>query len=147
MCVCGAAACASAAVPSLAGESGSKSGAGRPRWKTAFGLNGFSSASRKYQKTFPIWEEWNRTWTEPPYHEDGFLLMSRGPLQLGGFAHEGYRLLRDRGHPGERIDSAALAHRFPVWNAGRYPDGYFNCELIVMDPDRRFAYGGRLYGG
>jgi len=25
-------------------------------WKTAFGLNGFASASRKYEKTFPIWE-------------------------------------------------------------------------------------------
>jgi sugar phosphate isomerase/epimerase len=25
-------------------------------WKTAFGLNGFASASRKYKKTFPIWE-------------------------------------------------------------------------------------------
>jgi sugar phosphate isomerase/epimerase len=26
------------------------------RWKTAFGLNGFASSSRKYKKTFPIWE-------------------------------------------------------------------------------------------
>ena len=26
------------------------------KWKTAIGLNGFSSASRKYKKTFPIWE-------------------------------------------------------------------------------------------
>jgi len=25
-------------------------------WKTAFGLNGFASASRKYKTTFPIWE-------------------------------------------------------------------------------------------
>ena len=25
-------------------------------WKTAFGLNGFASSSRKYEKTFPIWE-------------------------------------------------------------------------------------------
>ncbi len=28
----------------------------RRRWKTAFGLNGFASSSRKYEKTFPIWE-------------------------------------------------------------------------------------------
>jgi sugar phosphate isomerase/epimerase len=26
------------------------------RWRTAVGLNGFESSSRKYQKTFPIWE-------------------------------------------------------------------------------------------
>ena len=34
-------------------------GAGRPDgagWKTAIGLNGFASASRKYEKPFPIWE-------------------------------------------------------------------------------------------
>lgn len=27
-----------------------------PVWKTAVGLNGFESASRKYKKTYPIWE-------------------------------------------------------------------------------------------
>ncbi|HOK78774.1 MAG TPA: TIM barrel protein, partial [Verrucomicrobiota bacterium] len=27
-----------------------------PRWRTAVGLNGFESASRKYKKNFPIWE-------------------------------------------------------------------------------------------
>lgn len=27
-----------------------------PRWRTAVGLNGFESASRKYNKNFPIWE-------------------------------------------------------------------------------------------
>lgn len=26
------------------------------RWRTSFGLNGFASSSRKYGKTFPIWE-------------------------------------------------------------------------------------------
>lgn len=28
----------------------------KPLWKTAVGLNGFASSSRKYQKTYPIWE-------------------------------------------------------------------------------------------
>jgi sugar phosphate isomerase/epimerase len=27
-----------------------------PRWKSAIGLNGFESSSRKYQKNYPIWE-------------------------------------------------------------------------------------------
>lgn len=27
-----------------------------PRWKTAVGLNGFQSGSRKYKKNYPIWE-------------------------------------------------------------------------------------------
>ncbi len=48
-----AAASAFAAIPQAAA-------AGRPdpggRWKTAVGLNGFQSGSRKYSKTYPIWE-------------------------------------------------------------------------------------------
>ncbi|THF76118.1 MAG: sugar phosphate isomerase/epimerase [Sulfitobacter sp. SK025] len=30
--------------------------AGTALWKTAIGLNGFSSSAKKYEKTFPIWE-------------------------------------------------------------------------------------------
>ncbi len=44
--------CASAAGELWAGEAESK----RAAWKTAVGLNGFASASRKYDKTFPIRE-------------------------------------------------------------------------------------------
>ena len=29
---------------------------GKARWKTAVGLNGFQSGTRKYQKSYPIWE-------------------------------------------------------------------------------------------
>ena len=50
----GAAFCASAGTPTSA--AGAESESKRPRWKTAIGLNGFASASRKYEKTFPIWE-------------------------------------------------------------------------------------------
>ena len=39
--------------PLVAGAAGA---AEKPLWKTAIGLNGFHSASGKYQKTFPIWE-------------------------------------------------------------------------------------------
>jgi len=49
----GAAFCGSAA-PVRAARASTKSQG--PRWKTAVGLNGFASASRKYEKTFPIWE-------------------------------------------------------------------------------------------
>jgi len=39
-----------------AGYSASAPQSKRSRWKTAFGLNGFASSSRKYGKIFPIWE-------------------------------------------------------------------------------------------
>ncbi len=35
---------------------GASAQSGQAQWKTAIGLNGFSSSARKYDKTFPIWE-------------------------------------------------------------------------------------------
>ena len=46
----GAAVLASATA-SLHGERAKAAG-----WRTAFGLNGFASSSRKYNRVFPIWE-------------------------------------------------------------------------------------------
>ena len=46
----GSAACLSAVGPVSAGQPE------KPSWKTAVGLNGFSSSSRKHDKTYPIWE-------------------------------------------------------------------------------------------
>ena len=36
------------------------------------------------ETAFPGWDEWNRIWRSPPYHQDGFLLMSRAPIRPGG---------------------------------------------------------------
>ena len=47
----GAAFLASAGSSLLRGEPPKPAG-----WRTAFGLNGFASSSRKYNKTYPIWE-------------------------------------------------------------------------------------------
>ncbi len=45
---------ASAVAPSAVG--GAQPDSPDRQWQTAIGLNGFASASRKYGKTFPIWE-------------------------------------------------------------------------------------------
>jgi len=37
-------------------SSSSRAQPGGPKWKTAVGLNGFQSGSRKYRKNYPIWE-------------------------------------------------------------------------------------------
>jgi glycine/D-amino acid oxidase-like deaminating enzyme len=72
------------------------------------------------------WDFWNSAWDEPLYHEDGFLFLSRDPMEPGGFEYESYALLRKRGHEPERIDSRILAERHPAWNAKSYVDGYVN---------------------
>jgi glycine/D-amino acid oxidase-like deaminating enzyme len=78
------------------------------------------------EKSIERWHDWNLRWGEELYHEDGFLLMTCSVMRPGGFESDGYRLLRDRGHSVERIDSDRLRERFPAWNASEYVDGYFN---------------------
>lgn len=75
----------------------------------------------------PRWEAWNRDWPEPLYHEDGFLLLSPGPMEPGSFEGESHDRLLARGLPLERASSPRfLNKRFPAWNPARYADGYLN---------------------
>jgi glycine/D-amino acid oxidase-like deaminating enzyme len=72
------------------------------------------------------WDDWNRTWEEPPFHPDGFLVLAGETMQPGGFEHDSFVTLRARGYPLERLSPAELRRRFPAWRTNRYPDGYFN---------------------
>jgi glycine/D-amino acid oxidase-like deaminating enzyme len=83
------------------------------------------------------WRHWNADWGEDLYHEVGVMFVSRAPLQPGGFEYESYRLLQAHGHRVERLDSAAIADRFPAWTADPYVDGYFN-------PAGGYAEAGRV---
>ncbi len=78
------------------------------------------------RRSIARWRAWNRESGKTLFHEDGFLLMSRAPMQPGGFEHESYQLLTAQGERLERLDSAALAARFPAWASHKYPDGYLN---------------------
>ena len=53
-------------------------------------------------------------------------MMTRSPMQAGGFEYESWRLLRRRGHRPRRITAATLAQRHPAWSSGRYVDGFFH---------------------
>lgn len=77
------------------------------------------------------WREWNlRRETgrgpRPLYHEAGFLVLTSRPMEVGSVERRSYDLLTAAGWPLERLDAAAIARRFPMWDAGHYTDGYFN---------------------
>src|SRR5215471_1196949 len=80
------------------------------------------------EDAFHGWREWARAWNaagEPPlFHETGVLMVSRDPMEPGGFEHDSWQLLRRRGHHPERLDAGALAQRFPAWSTGAYVDGF-----------------------
>ena len=72
------------------------------------------------------WHVWNERRGRPLYHEDGFLVLTSHPLEGGVVERQSYDLLTAAGWPLERLGSAAVAERFPLWNAQHYTDGYFN---------------------
>ncbi|NBR83906.1 MAG: FAD-binding oxidoreductase [Verrucomicrobia bacterium] len=78
------------------------------------------------RKSLARWAEWNAESGQPLFHHDGFLVLSRGAMQPGGFEFESFQHLTALGEPLERLDSATLAQRFPAWAAENYPDGYLN---------------------
>ncbi|MCY3836561.1 MAG: FAD-dependent oxidoreductase [Anaerolineaceae bacterium] len=80
------------------------------------------------EEAFPRWHEWNELWGEELYHEDGFVIMTREEMRSGEFEYDSFRKLQQRGHQPERLDSQALAARFPAWNAALYVDGYYNAR-------------------
>lgn len=78
------------------------------------------------ERSLNRWREWNARWGEDLYHEDGFLVMSRGDMQPGGFEHDSHAFLKGRGHKLRRTSSSMLRERHPAWNHELYHDGYLN---------------------
>ena len=72
------------------------------------------------------WHALNERRGRPLYHEDGFLVLTSQPLEVGAVERQSYDLLTDAGWTLERLDSGIVAERFPMWNAGHYSDGYYN---------------------
>lgn len=72
------------------------------------------------------WEEWNRSWEQPLYHQTGILLLAAEPLRAGQFEGDSLAALQRRGYPAESVNAQGLAARFPAWNAQAYAEGYYN---------------------
>jgi len=78
------------------------------------------------RKSLERWPGWNRESGQPLFHNDGFLVLSRAPMQPGGFEFESFKLLTAQGEKLEQLNSSSLAARFPAWASEHYPDGYLN---------------------
>jgi glycine/D-amino acid oxidase-like deaminating enzyme len=86
-----------------------------------------------------IWRQWNVQFGVELYHETGFLFMRQRPMQPGDFEYESFKLLEQRNHQIERINSKQLLERFPAWNADRYPDGFLDLEAGYAESGRVVA--------
>ncbi len=79
-------------------------------------------------ESFEGWDEWNRSFSQPRYHEVGFLLLTKNPIQPGSFEAESMKTLAARGFPITRLSQAEIARRYPAFNSQVYQDGYFNAR-------------------
>ena len=78
------------------------------------------------ERSIERWREWNARWGEELYHEVGFLVMSRYPLQKDGFEHDSQLFISQRGHALRPTTSEMLRDLHPAWNHTVYRDGYLN---------------------
>jgi glycine/D-amino acid oxidase-like deaminating enzyme len=86
-----------------------------------------------------IWRQWNVEFGIELYHEIGFLFMRQRPMQPGDFEYESFKVLEQRGHRVERINSKCLRERYPAWKAERYPDGFLDLEAGYAESGRVVA--------
>lgn len=78
------------------------------------------------ERALPRWRAWNVQFGETLYHEDGMVFFAGEPMAPGGFEHDSYTLLQQRGHPAEHLTPAQLRTRFPALAGDQYPEGYLN---------------------
>ncbi len=107
------------------------------------------------EKALEGWQRWNEEFPEKLYHQSGVTMITRQPMQPGGYEYESYALLLRRGHAPLRLDSATIAERFPAWKAGAYVDGYFHSKggyaesgrVVEQLAQQAQAVGVTLYAG
>ncbi|MEQ9649289.1 MAG: FAD-dependent oxidoreductase [Sandaracinaceae bacterium] len=79
------------------------------------------------EQALPRWRRWNEAlFARPLFHETGFAILRRGPLEAGTFEGDSHAVLTARGHALERLDAEAVARRLPLWAGAGFEDGYFN---------------------
>lgn len=84
------------------------------------------------------WHRWNGEAGDTLYHETGFLLLSRQPMDDGGqaFERESYQLLLKKGYSPERLDAKTISERYPALGQDVYLDGFFHQKAGYAESGR-----------
>lgn len=74
------------------------------------------------------WKAWNEQFNDTLYHETGFLLLAKQPMEPNSntFENASYQNLLRKGHQPERLDSQAIRERYPAFNPEVYVDGFIH---------------------
>lgn len=76
------------------------------------------------------WKTWNELFGETLYHEIGFLMLCKEPLESDRQAYEraSYQHLLAKGYNPGRLGTQGLKERFPAISSGFYQDANFNTK-------------------
>jgi glycine/D-amino acid oxidase-like deaminating enzyme len=91
------------------------------------------------ERSIKLWRKWNEEFGVELYHEVGVTFLRHREMQPGDFEYESFKILGQRGHKIERVNSARLRERFPAFNAELYQDG-------ILEVEAGYAESGRVVG-
>lgn len=84
------------------------------------------------------WHDWNERFGETLYHEVGFLMLCRAPIESPQqtFERSSYEQLLAGGYTPERLDAQAISKYFPGINTIEYPEAIFNARAGYAESGR-----------
>ena len=91
------------------------------------------------EHSIELWRQWNEEFGTKLYHEVGVMFARHRQMESGDFEYESYKMLKQRGHRIERMNSAQVWKRFPAWNPELFPDGVLELEAGYAESGRVVA--------
>jgi len=91
------------------------------------------------ERSISLWRKWNKEFGVELYHEVGVMWVRQREMKPGDFEYESLKILEQRGHKIERMNSARMWRRFPAWNPELYQDGILELEAGYAESDRVVA--------
>src|SRR5713101_4828362 len=89
------------------------------------------------ERSIKLWRDWNKEFGLELYHEVGVMWVRRQEMKPADFEYESFKILEQRGHKIERMNSAQLWKRFPAWNRDLYRDGVLELKAGYAESGRR----------
>jgi glycine/D-amino acid oxidase-like deaminating enzyme len=91
------------------------------------------------ERSIKLWRDWNKEFGVELYHDVGVMFVRQRQMKPGDFEYESYKMLKQRGHKIERMNSAQLWKRFPAWNPELFRDGVLELEAGYAESERVVA--------
>jgi glycine/D-amino acid oxidase-like deaminating enzyme len=91
------------------------------------------------ERSIKLWRKWNKEFGVELYHETGVMFVRRREIKPGDFEYESLKMLQQRGHKVERMNSGQLWKRFPAWNPELFRDGLLEVEAGYAESGRAVA--------